>query len=499
MTLIDQLERNVKLFSEKSAIIYEGKSISYKELSEKTNSLANFLLRKGLKKGERVGLLLKKTPEAIISFLGVAAAGGVVFPIDYNLTLSNIQFILEKTHPSFMIVDTNFYKMFNDTKFPLEDDRLIIVGSETKDLGISFETIMMQESVAKPSVNIHDEDLVYLNFTSGTTGIPKGALTTHANIYWNTKAVIETFKLMHNDIHLCMFPVFSHPHELFARALYLGGTIVLMDNIYPKSIVRVISQQKITCLMAIAALYETLVRLYEHSPFGLPSIKLAESGGMHTPPTLIRRFKEHLQVPILPVWGSTETTGVAIAISNYEEYRSGSMGKPCPNYEIKIIDEDGNELPPYEIGEMIIRGPGVCKGYFNQPDETQRCMKDGWYYTGDMVWKDSDGYFYFAARKSGMLKVAGLKVSPTEIEDVLMTHPKVSETAVVKANNHTHGEVPKAYIVLKEGTQASAAEIRKYCEERLAKYKIPRIIEFRTKLPKTPGGKILYRELQESI
>jgi long-chain acyl-CoA synthetase len=336
---------------------------------------------------------------------------------------------------------------------------------------------------------------VYLNFTSGTTGVPKGAVTTHANIYWNTRASIESFHLTSEDIHLCMFPIFTHPHELFARPLSLGGTIVLTDNIYPKSIAKVISNHRVTCLMAISALYEALMRLYGYAPFDLSSLRIAESGGMHTNPTLVQKFKESFGIPISPVWGSTETTGISIATPIDRGYKAGSMGTSCPHYEVKIVGEDGEELPPDEIGEMVIRGPAVCSEYFNQPDETKRCMKDGWYFTGDLVKMDSDGYFFFMSRKAGMMKVGGMKVFPIEIEDVLMSHPQIAEAAVFKVQDQTHGEVPKALIVIKEGMELSTAEVRRYCEERLAKYKIPRIIEFTPQLPRNPGGKILYREL----
>jgi long-chain acyl-CoA synthetase len=216
---------------------------------------------------------------------------------------------------------------------------------------------------------------------------------------------------------------------------------------------------------------------------------------MHTNPALVERFKTQLKIPIIQVWGSTETMGIALANPDDGIHKAGSIGKPCPYYQAKIVGEGGEELVANEIGEMAIKGPATSSGYFGNPEETKKCMKDGWFFTGDLVRRDSEGYFYFVARKNGMMKVAGMKVFPTEIEDVLSTHPGIAEVAVVKVRDRLHGEVPKAVIVLKEGAESDKAEIRKYSEKRMSKYKVPHIIELRTELPKTPGGKVLYREL----
>ena len=215
---------------------------------------------------------------------------------------------------------------------------------------------------------------------------------------------------------------------------------------------------------------------------------------MHINPALAQRFKEMFGRSIIPVWGSTETMGIALANPDGGKKR-GSIGKPCPYYHAKIVGEDREELSSNEIGEMAIKGPAISSGYFGNPEETKKCMNDGWFYTGDLGRRDSEGFFYFIARKNGMMKVAGMKVFPTEVEDVLSTHPGIAEVAVVKAQDRLHGEVPKAVIVLKEGAEIDKAGIRKFSVKRMSKYKVPRIIEFRTELPKTPGGKVLYREL----
>ena len=481
MTIVEMLERNARLFPEKTAIIYGNSRISYRTFYERANTLANFLIAMGLKKGDRVGLMLQKTPEVLICFLGVAATGGVVFPVDYNQTLDNIDCMLNLTNPTVVIADERFQELLSCFEGHCSDEKTIVIGQKTTNQRRSWEEDFAQQSLNPPGVEIQDSDVVYLNFTSGTTGLPKGASTTHANIYWNNRSAVESLGLTEEDIHLCMFPVFGHPHELFARSLYLGGTTVLIDSTYPKSIAMAISEYRVTCMMAVASIYDTLARLPLSSPFDLSSLRI--------------KFRERFKVPIIPVWCSTETSGIALVIPVEGEHRSGSMGKPSLYYQVKVMGESGEELPPDEVGEMAVKGPGVCIGYYNQPEETEIYMRDGWFLTGDMVKMDSEGYYYFASRKTGMMKVAGLKVFPTEIEDVLINHPKIEAVAVVKVQDSLHGEVPKAVIVVKDGLEISKDEIRKYCEEKMSRYKIPRIVEFRNELPKTPGGKILYREL----
>lgn len=489
------LAKNVKLFPQKTAIIYKESRISYKEFYERTNALAYFLLSKGLKKGERVGLLLKKTPDAIISFLGVATAGGIVFPIDYSQTSAGIQFVLNFSKPSFLIVDESFQPLLSELIVPCFDEKIIVIGKKSNNRYSQWKEIFVQATYTPVDIKVKDNDIFYLNFTSGTTGVPKAAITTHANIYWNSLSAVESLRLTHDDVHMCMFPVFVHPHEFFARALYLGGTIVLIDSISPKTIVQTISDHHVTCMMAVASIYETLVRFHESHSSSFCSLRIPESGGMHTNPTLVQKFEESFKIPIVPVWGSTEATGIALFTPADGKYKPGSMGKPCPYYQIKIVGENGKELALNEIGEMVVKGLAVCSGYFGNSQETERQMKDGWFFTGDLVKKDSEDYFYFAGRKTGMMKVAGLKVFPTEIEDVLNSYTEIAEAAVIKVEHRLQGEVPKAVIVLVEGAEINKSDIRKYCEKRMSRYKIPRVIEFVTELPKTQGGKILYQKL----
>jgi long-chain acyl-CoA synthetase len=247
-------------------------------------------------------------------------------------------------------------------------------------------------------------------------------------------------------------------------------------------------------MLTTALIYENLLR-YQVQPSELKTLRIAQSGGMHVCATLAEDFKKRFNIPITSGWGSTETTGIALSMSTYFDYRTDSIGKPCPYYEVKIVDEAGIEVRANEIGEMLIKGHAVCSEYFHNPEETAKHMRNGWLHTDDLVKKDKDGYFYFVSRKSRMIKAAGLRVYPEEIENVLMTHPNVVEVAVVKIPDSALGDAPKAIVVLKNNAVIKPEDLRKYCAERMAKYKVPVVIEAVARLPRSPSGKILYHKL----
>lgn len=503
MTLVKMLENNSIQYPQKTAVIFQGKKINYRELNEKVNCLANALLDMKHKKGDRIGFMLHRTPELVISFLAIAKVQGVAVPINFELPNNGIKHTLDSISPKLLIVHTSFLGVFSNTIYASSQIPVIEVGGTNNEGCFSWDEIEKNSKVGNPCLDIKDDDVVYLNYTSGSTGNPKGAITTHANIYWNTIASIKALGLEHEDVHLCMFAPFAHPHEMFARALYLGGTIVLVDKIYPKSIAESIDNHKVTCIMGLSPMYANLLELHDRGLYKFSSLRIPESGGMYTRLELVEEFRQKVGVPIIPVWGSTETTGIACANRPGESTDPGSVGKPCVSYEVKVVDEEGNELPPGEVGEMIFKGPAVVQGYFEDAANDNASFKDSWYYSSDLGRKDEKGNLYFVERKKGMMKVAGNKVYPLEIEQVINDHPEVNDVAVIKISDHLKGEVPMAIVVPKENHNLSRVEIRLFCKGKLANYKVPRKIEFVDELPKTDSGKVnknvLMKEYQGEI
>ena len=495
MTLTGMLDRNAQNIPEKTAIVFHDTRICYRELGSIVNKMANALLDMGLKKGDMVGLMLPRIPELVISFLAVARAGGIAVPVNFELKFEDLETIFRCISPRFLVVYGQFLDLAK--RVSQSDPRISIIAVDGAMEGsLQWNHILKSQKGDNPCHEIKDDDIVYLNYTSGSTGNHKGAITTHSNIYWNTLASVDALGLMPGDVHLCMFAPFAHPHEIFARSLYLGGTMVLVDKIYPKSLADAISTHRVTCMMGLAPMYQNLLDLLEHKDYDLSSLLVPESGGMYTRRDLIEKFRQKVGVPMIPVWGSTETTGIAIANRPGEDLIPGSIGRPCDFYEINIVDECGEELEPGEIGEMVFKGPAVIQGYYMDEANSKKCLSDGWYHSGDLGRKDESGHFYFVERKAGLMKVAGLKVYPLEIELVLMDHPDIKEAAVISAKDRLRGEVPKALIVTKDGRELTEKEILGFCKGRLAQYKLPRIIEIRESLPKIGSGKINKMALQ---
>lgn len=488
------LKRNMQLLPGKVAIIYHDVRITFKELNETVNRIANALIAAGIKRGDRVGIVLPRIPELVMSFLAISKAGGIVVPINFELKDEGVRDILITISPRFIIVHKQFQEPLKRAIPPGSNTVTIIVGEKDAGDCLYWKELLESGNPDEPAPEVDENDVVYLNYTSGSTGNSRGAVTTHSNIYWNTFAAVNALRLTSEDVHLCMFAPFAHPHEIFARPLYLGGTMVLLDNIYPKSIAKTISSNGVTCMMGLAPMYETLLEAVEHKTYDLGSLRVPESGGMHTRTDLIQRFERKIGVPILPVWGSTETTGIALANTPGESLVYSSVGKPCPTYEARILDEKGEDVATGEIGELIFRGPAVVSGYYEE-GQGNSSFRNGWYYSGDLARKDIDGNFFFIDRKSGMMKVAGLKVYPMEVELALMEHPDIKEAAVIASKDKLRGEVPKAIIVTRNGNILTDKEVIEFCRGKLPNYKIPKIVEFSENLPKIGSGKINKKEL----
>jgi long-chain acyl-CoA synthetase len=497
MTLSKILQRNSQQYPQHPALLYRDQIVTYSQLDEMVNRLANGLLNLGLEKRDRVAVLLPKTPEVIITFLAVARAGGVIFPVNHKLKSADLRTIFNYVSPHIVISEPTFSPLLEKLFLPQHPlSKIIFTGKKRKN-GFSFDDILNKESSIDPNIDIKEDDVVYLNYTSGTTGIPKGALTTHANIIWNTIACIDAFSLTHNDVHLSMFPPYMHPHELFARGLYLGGTSVLVDSIFPKTVAREVTEKKVTSLMAVPYFFKSLFPLAKSQDYDFSSVRIPEGGGMHSPPEFVEKFQELFGKKFLPVWGSTETAGIAVATRPEHEYRPGSMGKACLNYDIRVVNSRAEEVPDGVDGEMVIKGPGVMQGYFNLPSETEAVLRQDWYHTGDIVRKDEDGFLFFLGRQSGMMKVGGMRVYPLEIVEAMTAHSMVEEVAIVSERDPMRGERPKAFVVLTEGSALSESELRGFLRSRLPDYKIPRKIDFLKELPKTAGGKIIKGELEK--
>jgi long-chain acyl-CoA synthetase len=463
-------------------------NFTFSETQNIVKSTSGFLIENGIRPGDKICLLLPRRPELIFIFLAASSIKALTCPINYLENTQHIEEMITSLKPAVIILDESTVRaevLCFIQEYGITYGVTVIAVQKTPENpdATSWQTCV-EHSPTPPLPQIPD-DCAYLNFTTGSSGFPKGALCTHAHLYWNTRSAIEVFHMTADDVHLCMFASFSHPHELFCRALYTGASLVLLTDISPKAIAKTIIRHRVTCIMGLAVMYKMMARHCKKIAF--PCLRIAESGGMFTDQEIHKNFRDAFGLPILSVWGSTETTGIALA-NPPDQYRTdGSMGKPCPYYQVRLVDEDGQEVAVGETGELIFSGPAVSSGYHNTPDFPS---KEGWYFSGDLAQKDNEGVFRFVERKSGMIKVAGLKVYPLQVELIIQQHPAIKEVAVIGVAEKRRGCVPKAFVTLEDNATLDVGELEDYCRQRLASYMVPRKFQFVESLPKIGSGKI---------
>ena len=491
-TLCTALRDAGRQWGERPAMLGDTQSWTWSELDEEVDRLAGMLKRIGIQPGDVVGFLLTKRPEVVTGFLACARVGAIMAPINFKLHPDHVRDQMQTAQIRAVFVESRFDPLLKSLLSMLPDPARVIYVDGPGRHGSSHLDGLADEPPLRDGPGIHPDTPCYLNYTSRTTGRPKGAVTTHRHILANGIATVEAFDFTEDDVFLGMFSVFSHPHELFHRSILVGGAFVVLDTLSPRVVAQAIAHHGITWMMAVPSFYEMLLDLGAGGtgPFDLSSLKVLEAGGAHVGAASLARMEERFGACFMPVWGCTEASGVALANGPGLDRRPGATGRPVPGYEIQIVDDHGRALGCGEVGEMVLRGPAVADGYVNNPDETAALFKDGWYYTRDLFRQDEDGWFHFIGRRSEMLKIGGIRVYPLEIEKVLKDHPEVRDVVVVRAEERVRGEVARAVVAMAPGSQVDVRALQAYCRDRLAVYKVPRIIEFWREIPKLPNGKI---------
>lgn len=371
-------------------------------------------------------------------------------------------------------------------------DRLILAGIDIADSELKDERILSigedvfdGNEIPANLPEVEEDEEFYLNVTSASTGQAKIAPTTHRQLLSNTAGVCRTMGLVRDDVHLSLFGVFGHPHELFMRGLYLGGKTVLTGRRYPRDVLHMISGSHVTAVMALPTQLGSLSRLWRRTDADLSRVRIAEAGGMHVSDEFIRIFTERTGVDLIPVWGSTETSGVVL-IGNSCSHGFTTI---VDGYTVELRNLSGEKIEGDGKGEMWISGSGVVARYLGDRPQTEEAFADGWYRTGDMFRKEN-GRLIFLGRRGGLIKAAGLKVYPLEVELAILKHPGIIDVCVVGRDHPTRGEMPAAYIVTRPGTELTSAGMRAFLREYLDEHKIPRLFNFVHGLPRTANGKI---------
>jgi len=497
MTLDQIFSNTAKKLQNKVAIRWGEREFTFGELEGLTNKFARALQSLGIKKGDRVCIFIQNSPEFIMAHYGILKSGAVTVPLNVMYRKHELRHMVNDAGAVAMVTSEVNLPYVLEVKKNLKNLKDLVVVSDAPPSGcLSFYGLMNKESDAPlPSQNA-EEDLAVICYTSGTTGLAKGAMITHVNFISNISTLAELWELSESDKLLMALPMF-HIHGLgivIHGMAYCGYSMVLLERFEAQRALDEISRNKCTVFMGVPTMY---IRLLEDGvkTGDLSSMRLWTVGSAPMPVDALNKFREKFSAEILERYGMTETAVVITSNPLRGKKKPGSVGLPLPGVEVKIVDDDGNEVPTNEVGEIAVKGPSVMKGYWNKPAETEEAFKGGWFHTGDLGKLDEEGYLHIVGRKKEMIIASGFKVFPREVEEVIHAYPKVKEVAVVGLPDPVRGESVKAFVVLKDGMTAAPQELDEYCRKNLAAFKVPRTYEFVQSIPRTPSGKILNRML----
>ena len=494
------IEKWARIQPKKIALISEGVPYTYRNLNQRINRLSNFLLYMGMEKGDRVAVLLRNCRQYIEIFLALSKTGGILVPLNWRLALPETEFIVRDSSPRFIIFDEEFMgnaAMLRE-KLPVFKEIFCTSGEnkrvcEVPTWAIDYESSIMTYPDSEPNIPWESgaQDPHIIMYTSGTTGLPKGAILSHQKTFFNVLNAGIYFDLTSHDIVMVARPMF-HSGGLIvelAPILYRGGTVIVRKRFSPQEILETVENERVTVLELPATVYNIILNECDISKFDLSSVKCFFTGGERIPVALLKAYAEK-GIIISQIYGLTEVSTIFWLPAGRAIEKMGSVGQPAFHGEVKIVDGKGKPVKAGEIGEIVVKGPIVMSGYWKRPDLTRQVMRGGWLQTGDLARFDEDGFAYIVDRKKDMFISGGENVYPAEVEKALFSHPSVLDAAVIGVTDKKWGEVGKAFIVPKEGCSISADEIRSFLEDKLARYKIPQHIEFIKKLPKTASGKI---------
>jgi long-chain acyl-CoA synthetase len=490
MNLAEHLADAARRDPEHVAIKLDDIEVTYAQLEGASAHLVGLLQEHGFTRGDRVGIMLPNVPYFPVCYYGVLRAGGIVVPMNVLLKKREVAFYLKDSGARLLFAWEGFAQ---DAQAGARDAGaqciLVKAGEFEREVGAAEPVTAVAAA--------DDEETAVILYTSGTTGTPKGAELTHANLSRNAEVSQSLFDLGAQGITLGALPLFHSFGQTCSMnaAIVGGGMLTLIPRFDPGKALEIIERDHVNIFQGVPTMYGAMLHHPERERFDTSSLELCASGGSAMPVELMRGFEQAFGCKVLEGYGLSETSPVASFNHADRERKPGSIGTPIKGVQMKVVDDDGNEVAQGEVGEIVIRGHNVMKGYWNRPDATAETILDGWLHTGDMAYVDEDGYFFIVDRQKDMIIRGGYNVYPREVEEVLYEHPAVREAAVLGVPHDEYGEEVGAAVALKDGAQASADELREFVKEQVAAYKYPRRIWFVDDLPKGPTGKILKREI----
>ena len=499
---------------DRPAVIFEGKKYSFSELSERANRLANALLSLGIEKGERVAILQVNCNQYVEAYYAVAKIGAIFVPLNFRAKRDELVHMLNHSESSILFVGQRYLEMVNDMRSELPLIKHYISIDSKQEGMLYYEDMLASVSDEEVFTDIADDDITMLMYTAGTTGLPKGVPLTHNSFTLYLLENVAPADLEIEETNLLTMPLYHVAGvQAMLAATYGGRSLAMMRQFEVNEWLETVQRERANRAMLVPTMLKRVIDHPDFNKYDLSSLKVITYGAAPMPFEVIKKAIELFPgVNFINAFGQTETASTITTLGPEDHIIEGteeekekklgrltsSIGRPMPDVEMKIIDEQGNDLPPGEVGEIVALGPRVMSGYWKDAEKTAKALtKDGWLRTGDMGYTDEEGYFYLAARADDMIIRGGENISPEEVENALYTHPAVEEAAVIGVPDPEWGQQPRAIVVLKEGEAATADELIEYCRERMSSFKRPRSVVFVDELPRTSTGKVLKRVLRE--
>jgi fatty-acyl-CoA synthase len=513
MYIGDYLGRREIYSPDKLAIVDAGKNpelrLTYRQFNERANRLAKWLqAAAGVQKGDRVAILARDGVEHLDCFFACGKIGAIHTALNWRLHWRELEYLIQLTTPKVLIYSDDFKESVTAVEAEIRgtDHALphyLHIEGDGIQGSLHYETTL-QASPPTPMLceSLDQEDTACLLFTGGTTGLPKGAMISHRMICWNAfNTVIHD--LHHDDIYLCVFPLF-HAGGLFAYVssqVIFGNTTILTRQFDPVQVLNLIEREKVTVFAGVPTMYLTMMQAPNFEQSNLSSLRFCTSGGAPLPVPVVEHYTQTKGIRFKQGFGMTEFGPGLFALAPEDAIRrAGSIGRPNYFIDVRVVDEDNKPLGAHEVGELVLKGPSMCSGYYHNPEATAAVVdEDGWFHTGDLVYHDAEWYFYVVDRKKDMFISGGENIYPSEIESVLYHHPSVHMCAVVGVPDEKWGEVGIACVVLKPKADASEGELIGFLQDKLARYKVPKQVVFMDSLPISSMGKILKRELRQQL
>jgi acyl-CoA synthetase (AMP-forming)/AMP-acid ligase II len=493
------MTRRALITPEREGLVCEDIRRSFRELNERANRFANAMLRLGVGCGDRVALLALSEPEYYDMLFGLGKIGAILVPVNYRLAGPEIAFILSDSGARVLVFGRDFTDTVDSIRGQIPAKDFVAISDDAPDWTEAYKNLISGSSDQEPAISGGDDDTLTILYTSGTTGKPKGAELSHSYYFWSSVNLMSTLGVQIGDTPLIALPLF-HIGGLAGPPwfVYQGAKTILLRSLDPKRFLELLGEEKVSGFGSVPALLDFLKLVPDFEKYDWSSVNVILVYAAPVPVTLIKEYAA-AGIEVRQLYGLTECNTGSVLGAEDALSKAGSCGKPFFHTRVRVVDDEGRDVPPGERGEALLHSPNTMKGYWNRPEDTAEALKDGWLYTGDIARMDEDGYLYIMDRKKDMIISGGENIYPAEIEDSLRRHPKVADVGVIGFPDEKWGEAVKAIMVVKQGEELTESELIEWCQGEIGRFKIPKKVVFTDAIPRTPTGKILKRLLREQF